>query len=231
MILPAIDLINGQCVRLTQGDYEAKTTYYPDPVDAARMIERAGLPWLHLVDLDGAKTSEPQNLEVLRRIKAATNLRVEYGGGIKTTEAVEAVLAAGADRIIAGSIAVRNPELFRQWLHQYGADRIVLGADCRDGMVATHGWLEQTTITVEEIIGWFTADGLRHVIVTDIARDGMLTGPNVELYQSLRQSFPTLDIIASGGVGCNDDIHRCEAIGIEQVIVGKAIYEGRVTLC
>lgn len=231
MIIPAIDIINGQCVRLLRGDYNAQTTYYDDPLTAAMQFQQAGCTWLHMVDLDGAKMSAPQNLEVLHRVREHTTLHIEYGGGIKSTESVQQVLDAGADRVICGSIAITQPELFRSWLRQYGPEQIVLGADCRDGKIATHGWLRQTETTVSELIASFVADGLQHVIVTDISRDGTLLGPNIELYSQLQAQFPSLNIIASGGVGSNEDIQQCENIGIRQIIAGKAIYEGRIKLC
>lgn len=231
MIVPAIDIIAGECVRLRQGDYAQQTTYFSDPLEAALQFERAGVEYLHLVDLDGAKLSAPANLDVLRRIKANTSLKVEYGGGIKSLQAVRDVLDAGADRVICGSIAVTSPESFSQWLREFGGEKIVLGADCRDGKVATHGWLRDSDYEVADLIEKFRSDGLKHVIVTDIARDGMLSGPNLSLYTDYIQRFPSVNIIASGGVGCQNDIDMLHALGLKQIIVGKALYEGRVSLC
>lgn len=176
-VIPAIDLIGGQCVRLTQGDYDRKTTYYKDPLDAALRYEECGAGRLHLVDLDGAKASRPANLGVLERIAARTSLEVQYGGGIKSTEALRDVFGSGASRAICGSIAVARPDLLRQWLTEFGPERIVLGADTRDGRVAVNGWQEASAIGVEELIGRFADSGLRQVICTDIAKDGMLSGP------------------------------------------------------
>lgn len=231
MIIPAIDIINGQCVRLLRGDYEAKTTYYDDPLIAAQQFQQAGCQWLHMVDLDGAKMNKPANLDVLRRVREHTTLHIEYGGGIKSSESVEQVLTAGANRVICGSIAITQPELFRSWLQTYGGGRIVLGADCRNGKIATHGWLHQTDTEVDDLIGSFIAYGLQHVIVTDIARDGTMLGPNISLYRQLQTRFPNLNIIASGGIGCNEDINNCYKAGIQYIIAGKAIYEGRIDLC
>ena len=185
-VIPAIDLIGGQCVRLTQGDYDRKTTYYKDPLDAALRYEECGAGRLHMVDLDGAKASRPANLGVLERIAARTSLEVQYGGGIKSTEALRDVFGSGASRAICGSIAVARPDLLRQWLTEFGPERIVLGADTRDGRVAVNGWQEASAIGVEELIGRFADSGLRQVICTDIAKDGMLSGPSVDLYRKLR---------------------------------------------
>ena len=208
-VIPAIDLIGGQCVRLTQGDYDRKTTYYKDPLDAALRYEECGAGRLHLVDLDGAKASRPANLGVLERIAARTSLEVQYGGGIK-------------------SIAVARPDLLRQWLTEFGPERIVLGADTRDGRVAVNGWQEASAIGVEELIGRFADSGLRQVICTDIAKDGMLSGPSVDLYRKLLERFPRIELTASGGIGSWDDIEELDRAGVPCVVVGKAIYEGRI---
>lgn len=229
MILPAIDIIGGKCVRLRQGDYEQKTTYYDDPLVAAKQFEQAGCNWLHLVDLDGAKMAAPQNISVLKRIVENTHLQVEYGGGIKSREAVQQVLEAGAARVIIGSMAVSNPALFKELLMEYGGDKIVLGADCKNGKVSTHGWLRQSELSVATLVEPLS-DFLKVVIVTDIARDGMLSGPNLTLYQDLLKQFPDITFVASGGVSSQDDIAQLEKIGIKQIIVGKALYEGKIEL-
>lgn len=229
-IIPAIDLIGGECVRLTQGDYARKTAYYRDPLEAALRYQEAGLHRLHLVDLDGAKASRPQNLEVLHRIATHTSLSIQYGGGIKNTEALEAVFEAGADRAICGSIAVQEPQAFIHWIERFGADRMILGADTRDGRIAINGWTEASTIGVEELIESFQSAGLRQVICTDIAKDGMLQGPTETLYTTLQTRFPHIDITVSGGISSWTDIQRLDALGLRSVIVGKAIYEGRITL-
>jgi len=227
-VIPAIDLIGGQCVRLTQGDYDRKTTYYKDPLDAALRYEECGAGRLHLVDLDGAKASRPANLGVLERIAARTSLEVQYGGGIKSTEALRDVFGSGASRAICGSIAVARPDLLRQWLTEFGPERIVLGADTRDGRVAVNGWQEASAIGVEELIGRFADSGLRQVICTDIAKDGMLSGPSVDLYRKLLERFPRIELTASGGIGSWDGIEELDRAGVPCVVVGKAIYEGRI---
>lgn len=229
-IIPAIDIIGGQCVRLTQGDYNQKTTYSADPVEIARSYEAIGIRRLHVVDLDGAKAAAPQNLDTLRKIATATKLDIQYGGGIKSDEALKAVLDAGANRAICGSVAITAPERFEEWLAAYGAEHIILGADTREGKVAINGWLESSTVDVQTIIRRFAAHGLRQVICTDISRDGMLGGPNFELYSTLQAEFPAVDITVSGGIAEFGDLLRLEAMGLRSVIVGKAIYEGRITL-
>lgn len=229
-IIPAIDMIGGQCVRLTQGDYNQRTTYGTDPVEIARSYEAIGIRRLHVVDLDGAKASTPKNLNTLRKIATATKLDIQYGGGIKSGEALEAVLAAGANRAICGSVAITAPERFEEWLGQYGAEHIILGADTRAGKVAINGWLESSETDVQTIIARFATRGLRQVICTDISRDGMLAGPNFDLYSTLQEEFPDVDITVSGGISSMDDFVRLDGMGLRSVIVGKAIYEGRITL-
>lgn len=229
-IIPAIDIIDGQCVRLTQGDYNQKTTYSSDPVEVARSYERIGIRRLHVVDLDGAKAAEPRNLDVLRRIATVTGLDVQYGGGIKSAEALQAVLDAGANRAICGSIAITQPEVFESWLTAYGPEHIILGADTKAGKVAINGWLDSSEVDVQTIITRFAAAGLTQVICTDISRDGMLTGPNFDLYEELQNRFPAIDITVSGGISQMADIRRLNDMNLRSVIVGKAIYEGRITL-
>lgn len=228
-IIPAIDLIDGSCVRLTQGDYDRKTTYYKDPLDVARRYEDCGIKRLHLVDLDGAKASHPVNLKVLERLATSTSLQIQYGGGIKSSDALKEVLAAGAKRAICGSIAVKQPESFREWLDEFGPERMVLGADTRDGRIAINGWLEAAQMGVEELIESFRNAGLSQVICTDIAKDGMLSGPSVPLYVKLQKLFPGIEITVSGGISSWDDIENLDRNGLKSVIVGKAIYEGRIT--
>ncbi len=227
-IIPAIDMIGGECVRLTQGDYDRRTTYYKDPLDVAKRYADCGMRRLHLVDLDGAKASRPVNLRVLERIAAQTPLEVQYGGGIKSAEALRAVFAGGAARAICGSIAVTEPELFEAWLGEFTPARMILGADTRDGKIAINGWLEAAAMGVEELIGRFRTGGLSQVICTDIARDGMLSGPSTELYTRLQGEFPEVDITVSGGISSWDDILALERHGLRSVVVGKAIYEGRI---
>ena len=228
-IIPAIDLIDGSCVRLTQGDYDRKTTYYKDPLDVARRYEDCGIKRLHLVDLDGAKASHPVNLKVLDRLATSTSLQIQYGGGIKSSDALKEVFAAGARRAICGSIAVKQPESFREWLTEFGPERMVLGADTRDGRIAINGWLEAAQMGVEELIESFRSAGLSQVICTDIAKDGMLSGPSVPLYVKLKKLFPEIEITVSGGISSWNDIEDLDHNGLQSVIVGKAIYEGRIT--
>lgn len=229
-IIPATDIIDGQCVRLTQGDYASRKTYYRDPLEAALRFEKAGIRRLHIVDLDGAKAAEPRNLAVLERIAGRTSLDVQYGGGIKSRQALADVFSAGARRAICGSVAVREPELFAAWLTEFGAERLILGADIRDGAVAIQGWLESSTQTAPELIERFTPQGLAQVICTDISRDGMLCGPSAEFYADLQARFPAVEITVSGGIASMNDIEELDRQGLRSVIVGKAFYEGRITL-
>jgi phosphoribosylformimino-5-aminoimidazole carboxamide ribotide isomerase len=229
-IIPAIDIIGGQCVRLTQGDYAQKSVYFNDPTDAAMLYVDAGVRRLHLVDLDGAKASEPSNLAVLERIARRTGLDIQYGGGIKNATSLRRVLDAGASRAIVGSAAVTDPDSFILWLSDFGPSRIILGADTRNGLVATHGWLQESTLSAAQLIGRFTENGLNQAIVTDIARDGMLSGPAFDLYRELQNAFPTVDITASGGISSANDIARLDEQQTRSVIVGKALYENKITL-
>lgn len=229
-IIPAMDLIQGSCVRLTQGDYGRLTTYDRDPLDAALRFEAAGARRLHMVDLDGAKAQQPANLAVLERIAARTSLEIQYGGGIKSSAALRDVFAAGAQRAVCGSIAVREPERFAAWLEEFGGERLILGADLRDGRIAIQGWLETTMLSAAELIARFRPQGLRQVICTDIARDGMLCGPATQFYAALQREFPDVEITVSGGIGALDDLAALDRAGLHSVIVGKAIYEGRITL-
>lgn len=229
-LIPAIDLIDGRCVRLTQGDYAQTKIYDEDPVEVARRYADCGIRRLHIVDLDGAKAKAPCNLRVLERVATATSLDIEWGGGIKDTDALRSALNAGASRIICGSIAVDDAPLFAQWLQEYGAERMILGADVRNGKVATHGWLKDGGVGVEELVEKFLPDGLSQIICTDISCDGMLQGPNFPLYTELQQRFPTVDVTLSGGISSMNDIDRAYEEGIRAVIIGKAIYEGRITL-
>ncbi|MCD7970012.1 MAG: 1-(5-phosphoribosyl)-5-[(5-phosphoribosylamino)methylideneamino]imidazole-4-carboxamide isomerase [Alistipes sp.] len=229
-IIPAIDIIDGKCVRLTQGDYGRQTSYFDDPLDAALMFRDAGLQRLHIVDLDGARQSRPQNLATLERVASGSGMRIQFGGGIKSSDALGSVFDAGAAMAICGSVAVDRPEMFRAWLGQYGGERLILGADVRDGKVATHGWLKNSGVDVVELISGFLPDGLQNVICTDISRDGTLWGPNFDLYGELLTVFPEVNVTVSGGISGMDDIRRLDAAGMRSVILGKAFYEGRVTL-
>lgn len=229
-LIPAIDLIDGRCVRLTQGDYDIKKVYEQNPVDMAKMYADCGVRRLHVVDLDGAKAKEPCNLRVLEQLATNTNLDIEWGGGIKSNDALRAALNAGANRVICGSVAVDNRELFADWLQNYGAGHVILGADVRGRNVATHGWLKESQVSIDEIIGWFLPFGLKQLICTDISKDGMLQGPNFPLYVELKDNFPTVDTTLSGGISSMDDIRKAHELGLHSVIIGKAIYEGRITL-
>ena len=229
-IIPATDIIDGACVRLTQGDYASRKTYYRDPLEAALRFEETGIRRLHMVDLDGAKASEPRNLAVLERIAARTSLEVQYGGGIKSRQALFDVFAAGACRAICGSLAVRQPDLFAAWLTEFGPERLILGADIRDGAVAIQGWLESSALTAPQLIERFLPQGLAQVICTDISRDGMLCGPSAAFYADLQSRFPAVEITVSGGIASMADIEELDRQGLRSVIVGKALYEGRITL-
>ena len=229
-IIPAIDLIDGKCVRLTKGDYSQKKQYDASPLDMALRYQDIGISRLHVVDLDGAKSSSPQNLRVLESIATRTTLDIEWGGGIKSDESLRDAFNAGAGHLIIGSVAVSKPELLARWLGEYGSDRLILGADIHEGRVAIHGWLEESEYTIDALIDRFVPHGLREVICTDIAKDGMLQGPTFDLYARLQAQYPEQDIIVSGGISQMSDIHRLDAMGLRHVIVGKAIYEGRITL-
>ena len=229
-IIPAIDMIGGECVRLTQGDYDRKTSYYKDPLEVALRYADCGIRRLHLVDLDGAKASHPVNLAVLERIVLRTPLEVQYGGGIKSKEALEAVFSSGAKRAICGSIAATQPDMFSRWLADFGPQRMVLGADTRDGLISINGWQQAATMGVEELIEHFRPAGLSQVICTDIARDGMLCGTSAEFYAGLQGQFPGVEITVSGGIASMTDIEALDGAGLRSVIVGKALYEGRITL-
>ena len=227
-IIPAIDIIGGKCTRLSQGDYATQKNYGGDPAEWARAYADCGVERIHLVDLEGAKASQPKNLRTLEEIASLGLLTLEWGGGIKDDEALTSVWSAGADDAIIGSIAAREPERMLRWLKAYGS-RIILGADIRDGKVAVGGWLEDSGIGLDELIGTFLPAGLKRAIVTDISRDGMLQGPSFDLYTELQERFPTLKTIVSGGVSSMDDIRRAEELGLPGIIVGKAIYENRIT--
>ncbi len=229
-IIPAIDLMDGKCVRLTQGDFERRRTYADDPVDVAKTFEDAGLTRLHIVDLDGAKSGIPANLHVLERVANATKMRIDYGGGIKTDDDIKWVFEAGAELVNIGSIAVKEPEQFFDWIAVYGSDSILLGADVRDGMLAINGWQTETDFEIISFLRKYYSRGVEQAFVTDISKDGALQGPAVELYREIISEVPDLKLIASGGVSSLDDIDQLENIGCTCVIVGKAIYEGRVTL-
>ena len=228
-LIPAIDIINGQCVRLTKGDYDQKTVY-GKPLDMALEFERIGYKRLHVVDLDGAKSKHIVNDAVLREITSSTNLVVDFGGGIKTDEDIEKAFAAGASMVTIGSIAVTNPDLFMGWLEQYGTDRMILGADVRHGKVSINGWKEDSAEDLLPFLKKYVDAGVRNVLCTEISKDGTLAGPAIELYQEIMDAYPQLHLIASGGVSSLSDIKALNAAGIPAVVFGKAIYEGKINL-
>ncbi len=228
-LIPAIDIIGGECVRLSQGDYNEKTVYYKSPVDAAKMFADAGVHRIHVVDLDGAKESMPRNLSVVEKIVTFTGLDVEFGGGVKSDVALRDVFNSGVKYAICGSVAVQNPELFEGWLMAFGTERMVLGADVKNGFVATHGWLNTSKVGLDEIIERFASAGLTQAVCTDISKDGMLSGVDVEMYDRLQRRFEQVDITVSGGISCMNDIEMLDRAGLRKVIIGKAFYEGRIT--
>lgn len=229
-IVPAIDIIDGRLVRLTKGDYDTKKEYSQDPLEVARQFEDIGITRLHVVDLDGAKGGHIVNYKILEQISTKTDLCVDFGGGLKSDEDVKVAFECGARMITGGSIAVKQPQLFLSWLDTYGADRIILGADIKDGCIAVQGWLENSDARWQTFLQSYVERGVRRVISTDISRDGMLNGPSIELYKDMMSDFPQLHVTASGGVSCMQDVLNLEAAGVPAVIMGKAIYEGRITM-
>lgn len=229
-IIPAIDIIDGKCVRLTKGDYDSSRVYDDNPVEIAKRFCDAGCRRIHVVDLDGARSSHIVNYRTLESIASKTSLDIDFGGGLKSDEDVRIAFDCGASMITGGSVAVKSPELFLGWLGRYGAQKIILGADVNGGKVATDGWLEQSEHDLLEFIKDYYEKGIRQIISTDISVDGTLSGPSVEMYRSMMSVLPDARIIASGGVSSLDDIMRLENAGVPAVIVGKAIYEGRITL-
>ena len=228
-VIPAIDIIDGRCVRLSQGDYGRSKTY-GDPLDMAKAFADAGASRVHLVDLDGAKASSPANLAVLEKIASLGAMRSEWGGGIKSAQALRSVFDAGADWAIVGSIAALEPDLFAQWLQAFGPEKLILGADVKNARIAVKGWLEESALGIEDLLEKFRPCGLVQVICTDISKDGMLCGPSEEMYTQLKTRFPEMEFTVSGGISKNADIERIEELGLPRVIVGKAFYEGRITL-
>ncbi|WP_207430440.1 1-(5-phosphoribosyl)-5-[(5-phosphoribosylamino)methylideneamino]imidazole-4-carboxamide isomerase [Sabulibacter ruber] len=229
-IIPAIDLIGGQCVRLTEGDFSQQTTYHTDPVEVAKQFEGLGLRRLHLVDLDGARAKQPVNLPVLERIASQTKLHIDYGGGLQSSEAIRQAFDAGAKQITAGSIAVREPQTVEAWLQEYGADRIIVGADFKDNRIAINAWAEQSELTLESFLASFAEKGGKTFICTDVSKDGKLQGSSIEVYQRLLEQFPTLQFIASGGVTTIEEVRQLREAGLHGAIIGKAIYEGTISL-
>ncbi len=229
-IIPAIDIIDGKCVRLTQGDYNQKKVYNDNPVEVAKAFEDAGITQLHLVDLDGAREKRIINHEVIKQIAIHTDLAIDFGGGLQSDEDVKIAFESGASQITGGSIAVKDEEMFSRWIEEFGPEKIILGADAKDGMIAIGGWQETTEIPVFDLIRKYHEKGLIYTISTDVAKDGMMEGPSFELYEEMKAEFPDMNIIASGGVKDKEDIVKLMSIGVYGVIVGKAYYEGSIGL-
>lgn len=229
-IIPAIDLIDGKCVRLSQGDYAQKTVYNENPLEVAKMFADAGIRRLHLVDLDGAKAHHIVNHKVLEQITSSTNLMVDFGGGLKSDDDLRIAFECGAAMVTGGSIAVKNPEVFLSWITKYGGDKIILGADVKDEKIAVGGWLETTELELLPFIKNYINQGIDKIICTDISKDGMMQGPSIDLYKKMLAAQPGMYLIASGGVSCLQDIEQLQEAAVPAVITGKAIYEGKITL-
>ncbi len=229
-IIPAMDLIGGKCVRLINGDFSRETVYSDDPLETAKRFEAAGLKRLHIVDLDGAKTGKPANLRVLESVANGTTLMIDFGGGLKTQSNIDAAFSAGASIVNIGSVAVKQPEVFLAWVEKYGGERILLGADARDGKVAINGWQTRTEIPILALLRNYGERGVKNAFVTDIDRDGAMTGPSFILYRQITKTVQEINLIASGGVRSTGDIDELYSIGCAGVIIGKAIYEGRIKL-
>ena len=229
-IIPAIDILDGKCVRLSQGDYDQKKIYNEDPLEVAKLFEDHGLHRLHLVDLDGAKANRVINYRVLERIASRTSLIIDFGGGLKSDYDLQIAFDSGAEMVTGGSVAIKNPEIFHGWIHKFGAKSIILGADCRNNRIAICGWTENTEEDIFSYIENWRKRGILKVICTDISKDGMLEGPNVELYRRIKEQDSDIHLIASGGISCMEDIDHLEEACIPGVIIGKAIYEGKIDL-
>jgi phosphoribosylformimino-5-aminoimidazole carboxamide ribotide isomerase len=230
-LIPAIDIIDGKCVRLTRGEYSSKKSYDVAPLDVAKRIEDLGYKRLHVVDLDGAKSKRVVNIRVLKDIAQSTNLKIDFGGGVKSDDDIQAVFDNGASLVTVGSVAVTRPELLDKWIAAYGAGKIILGADVSDGKICINGWKEKSETLLMPFIERYYNAGVRKVLCTDISRDGMLQGASVSLYKQVMTKFPSLHLIASGGVSSESDIDDLDKAGVPAVVFGKAIYEGRVDLC
>lgn len=229
-IIPAIDLIEGKCVRLTQGDYGQKKIYNENPLEVAQQFEDAGLKRLHLVDLDGAKAKKVVNWKVLERIASKTSLHVDFGGGVQSDDDLKTVFESGAKQVTGGSIAVKQPDLFEHWIKTYGGEKIILGADAKNEKIAVSGWEEGTAIWVYDFVEEYVEKGVKYTISTDVAKDGLLQGPSFDLYKNLQDKCPDLNIIASGGIAGIEDVEKLAEMNIYGVIIGKAIYENRISL-
>ena len=229
-IIPAIDLIDGKCVRLSKGDYSTQKTYSENPLEVAKAFEAHGIKYLHLVDLDGAKSKHIVNHKVLETIASKTSLKIDFGGGLKSNEDLKIAFESGAHQITGGSIAVKEPKTFEQWITTYGSDKIILGADVQGDCIATDGWLETSDHHLVDFVKDFYAKGIHYVICTDISKDGMLQGPSFDVYQNLLQEQPNIKLIASGGISAFEELPKLEAMGCEGTIIGKAIYENKIAL-
>lgn len=233
-IIPAIDIIDGKCVRLTKGDYNTKKIYNENPLEVAKEFEAAGIQYLHVVDLDGAKASQIINYKVLEEIASKTNLKIDFGGGLKADKDLEIAFNSGANQITGGSIAVKNPTIFEGWIAKFGAEKIILGADfypdAKGGKIATNGWQEESELSLIPFIQSYQTKGIHYVICTDISKDGMLQGPSFEIYSEILSETTNLKLIASGGISTFDEIPKLASIGCEGVIIGKAIYENKISL-
>ena len=229
-LIPAIDIIDGKCVRLSQGDYNTRKVYNENPLEVAKEFEANGIRRLHVVDLDGAKSSHVVNYRILDMIASRTSLIIDFGGGIKTDEDLLIAFENGAQMVTLGSIAIKKPDLFKKWLQQYGSEKIILGADVKDNHISINGWKEESQQELMPFLTDYTNEGVRKVLCTDISRDGMLQGPSIELYKRMMKEFPGMHLIASGGVSCLQDIIDLDEARIPAVVFGKALYEGRITL-
>ncbi|RLJ68907.1 1-(5-phosphoribosyl)-5-[(5-phosphoribosylamino)methylideneamino] imidazole-4-carboxamide isomerase [Lacinutrix venerupis] len=235
-IIPAIDIIDGKCVRLTKGDYNTTKIYNENPLEVAKQFEGAGIEYLHMVDLDGAKADHVVNYRVLEQVASKTNLKIDFGGGLKSDNDIITAFNSGAKQITGGSIAVKNRDMFERWISKYGSQKIILGADCKNEKIAISGWLEESSLEVIPFIKDYQKQGIQYVVCTDISKDGMLEGPSVDLYKKIIEectngsSGQSIKLIASGGVTTIEDLETLSAINCEGVIIGKAIYENRITL-
>lgn len=230
LLIPAIDLIDGKCVRLTQGDYAQKKVYNDNPLEVAKMFEGAGIKRLHLVDLDGAKAKTITNQKVLELIASNTKLTIDFGGGLQSDRDVQIAFDSGATQITAGSIAIKNPDLVKSWMNKFGSEKIIVGTDSKDGKIAVSGWQEITEMTIEGLVDSYANPGIVYSICTDVAKDGLLQGPSFQLYERLQKQYPTINWIASGGVSSMDDLHQLKSLNMYGAIIGKAYYEGKITL-
>jgi len=229
-IIPAIDIIDGKCVRLSKGDYDTKIIYNENPLEVAKSFEAHGIEFLHLVDLDGAKSSKIVNYKILEQIASQTSLQIDFGGGLKSDDDLRIAFESGASQITGGSIAVKNRVIFEKWISEYGSDKIILGADAKDEKIAVSGWLEESNEDLIPFIQDYQTKGIQYVICTDIAKDGMLQGPSFDLYEKILSEAKGVKLIASGGISTFDELPRLAELGCEGTIIGKAIYEGRITL-